>query len=65
MCKRICTLPDLGHLTHQLLVAHRLLLQCMKKPSVLKVRRIPDVILGALCATDHNALLEALVWMNQ
>ena len=35
---------DLDHLTHRLLVTHRLLLQCMKKPSILKVRKIPDVI---------------------
>jgi transposase len=35
---------DLDHLTHRPLVTHRLLLQCMKKPSILKVRKIPDVI---------------------
>ena len=35
---------DLDHLTHRLLVTHRLLLQCMKKPSILKVRKISDVI---------------------
>ena len=35
---------DLDHLTHRLLVTHRLLLQCMKKPSILKVRKILDVI---------------------
>ncbi len=31
---------DLNHLTHRLLVTHRLLLQFMKKPSVPKVRKI-------------------------
>jgi hypothetical protein len=35
---------DLDHLTHRLLVIHALLLQCTKKLSVLKVRKIPDVI---------------------
>src|ERR1700726_3502790 len=35
---------DLDHLTHRFLVTHRLLLQCMKKPSVLKERKILDVI---------------------
>ena len=29
---------DLDHLTHRLLVTHRLLLQCMKKPSILEDR---------------------------
>jgi hypothetical protein len=31
-------------LTHRLLVTHRLLLHCMKKPSILKVRKILYVI---------------------
>ena len=35
---------DLDHLTHRILVTHRLLLHCMKKPSVPKVRKILDVI---------------------
>src|SRR6185437_14410256 len=35
---------DLNHLTHWILVTHRLLLHCMKKPSVPKVRKILDVI---------------------
>src|SRR3954470_927076 len=35
---------DLDHLTHRLLVTHRLLLHCMKKPSILKVRKILYVI---------------------
>src|SRR4029077_385939 len=43
---------DLDHLTHRLLVTHRLLLQCMKKPSILKVRKIPDVIRRDLTASD-------------
>src|SRR4029079_12281487 len=37
---------DLDHLTHRLLVTHRLLLHCMKKPSILKVRKILYVILA-------------------
>src|SRR5258708_32388675 len=39
---------DLDHLTHRLLVTHRLLLHCMKKPSILKVRKILYVI-GLIC----------------
>jgi hypothetical protein len=35
---------DLDHLTHRLLVTHRLLLHSMKKPSVPKVRKIRHVI---------------------
>jgi len=35
---------DLDDLPHRLLVAHLLLLQFMKKPSVLKVRKILYVI---------------------
>src|SRR6476661_848967 len=35
---------DLNHLTHRFLVTHRLLLQCMKKPSVPKERKILHVI---------------------
>ena len=35
---------DLDHLTHRILVTHRLLLHCMKKPSLPKVRKILDVI---------------------
>ncbi|MGB6796072.1 MAG: hypothetical protein WBE48_05775, partial [Xanthobacteraceae bacterium] len=35
---------DLDHLTHRILVTHRLLLHCMKKPSVPKVGKILDVI---------------------
>src|SRR6476660_10500319 len=35
---------DLDHLTHRLLVTHRLLLHCMKKPSILKVRKSLYVI---------------------
>src|SRR3954462_8491831 len=35
---------DLDHLTHRLLVPHRLLLHCMKKPSILKVQKILYVI---------------------
>ncbi len=35
---------DLDHLTHRILVTHRLLLHYMKKPSVPKVRKILDVI---------------------
>jgi hypothetical protein len=35
---------DLDDLTHRLLVAHRLLLHSMKKPAVLKVRKILYVI---------------------
>src|SRR3954469_14869937 len=38
---------DLDHLTHRLLVTHRLLLHCMKKPSILKVRKILYVIIAA------------------
>jgi hypothetical protein len=34
---------DLDHLTHRLIVTHRLLLHYMKKPSILKVRKILDV----------------------
>ena len=37
---------DLDHLTHRLLVTHRLLLHSMKKPSVPKVRKIWHVIQG-------------------
>jgi hypothetical protein len=37
---------DLDHLTHWILVTHRLLLQSMKKPSIPKERKIPDVILN-------------------
>src|SRR4029077_14354967 len=39
---------DLDHLTHRLLVTHLLLLQCMKKLSILKVRKIPDVIVNLI-----------------
>src|SRR4051812_34779909 len=35
---------DLDDLAHRFLVTHRLLLHCMKEPSVLKERKIPDVI---------------------
>src|SRR5271169_3676581 len=35
---------DLDHLTHRLLVTHRLLLHSMKKPSLPKVRKILYVI---------------------
>src|SRR3954471_24085848 len=35
---------NLDHLTHRLLVTHPLLLHCMKKPSILKVRKILYVI---------------------
>ena len=35
---------DLDDLAHRLLVTHRLLLQFMKEPSVLKVRKILYVI---------------------
>src|SRR5208282_2566874 len=35
---------DLDHLTHRLLVTHRLLLHSMKKPSIPKVRKILYVI---------------------
>ena len=48
---------DLDHLTHRLLVTHRLLLQCMKKPSILKVRKISDVIYELYLAVediDHS-----------
>ena len=42
---------DLDHLTHRLLVTHRLLLHCMKKPSVPKVRKILDVTTAAAPAS--------------
>src|SRR4051794_34502105 len=49
---------DLDHLTHRLLVTHRLLLHCMKKPSILKVRKILYVIqsieLPTKQAVRHN-----------
>ena len=45
---------DLDHLTHRLLVTHRLLLQCMKKPSILKVRKIADVINANSIAWQHS-----------
>ena len=47
---------DLDHLTHRILVTHRLLLQCMKKPSVPKVRKILDVINQVRAEDDDVAL---------
>jgi hypothetical protein len=38
---------DLDHLTHRILVTHRLLLHSMKKPSLPKVRKIRHVIAGS------------------
>jgi transposase, IS30 family len=49
---------DLDHLTHRLLVTHRLLLQCMKKPSILKVRKIPDVVGAYQLRRRREALIE-------
>jgi hypothetical protein len=40
---------DLDHLTHPLLVAHQLLIQCMKKPSVLKDH---DILYVAGCLAN-------------
>jgi hypothetical protein len=45
---------DLDHLTHRLIVNHRLLLHYMKKPSVLKVRKILDVIVP----TDNRTIYD-------
>src|ERR1700677_2652117 len=50
---------DLDHLTHRLLVTHRLLLHYMKKPSVLKVRKILDVIAVAV----HTKGREFALWV--
>jgi hypothetical protein len=45
---------DLDHLTHRLLVTHRLLLHCMKKPSLPKVRKILYVIRDQIAAARHE-----------
>ena len=46
---RIQGFIDLDHLTHRILVTHRLLLHCMKKPSVPKVRKI--LTLSSSCSS--------------
>jgi hypothetical protein len=46
LIRRIILVAQMGRIQRPLrLVTHRLLLQCMKKPSILKVRKIPDVIM--------------------
>src|SRR5271168_2558988 len=46
---------DLDHLTHRLLVTHRLLLHSTKKPSLPKVRKILYVITAACCSCAPRA----------
>src|SRR6187431_1292529 len=50
---------DLDHLTHWILVTNRLLLQSMKKPSIPKERKIPDVIVLDPHVGGGTTLVEA------
>src|SRR5262245_47678879 len=50
---------DLDHLTHRILITHRLLLHSMKKPSLPKVRKIRHVILVSRLEDDFLVRLLA------